>query len=273
MKKSFTLMYSFLMSKYSIRDKINYLRQIKKGKTQDFFSITDTSCETDILKFKNIKEYDYANYIFQKQHNTNIREEYNSLYLPGDWFRALPFDSLKEERTLLYGTLISFRSFFIDKVQEKIDDYIDTIIPNEYIYPYGQPLFVPTEDKKYFSMIDYEVRAGGREETLSSIKDFTFLMYKDIEEYAIKIADRFKEYTFIEESEEQELSSIYILTSIELAEKISFEDFFFKFREYQQPIGLVYNEVDSYFNNTIKKAIHNKIQEIEKLPTNIIEIR
>ena len=272
MKKKFTLMYSFLLSKYSIRDKMNYFRQIKRGKTQDFFSITDTSCETDILKFKNIKEYDYANYIFQKENKTNVREKYDTLYLPGDWFRALPFDSLREERTLLYGTLISFRSFFIDKVQEKIDDYIDNTIPFEYVSPYGQPLFVPTEDKKYFSMIDYEIRAGGREKTLSAIRDFAFVMYKDIEEYAIKIADKFKEYTFVEESEE-ELSSTYILTSIELAEKISFENFFFKFREHQQPIGLVYNEVENYFNNTIKKAIDDKIQEIEKLPTNIIEIR
>ena len=259
----FYKLFAFIFEKNSFNDKINYLKQLKIGKTtSDYFSIVDFACEQNINPHQTIKDYDYLNYKFQKEHNTKVREKYDALYLQGDWFRALPFDSYKNHRVLLYGTLISLRAFVIDKIYDKIEDYLNKILPHEYVSPYNEPLFKPTEDKKLFTLTEYELRAGGKEEVLKSIKKHAYsVLYNEIEEKAIELSNYFKNYTFIEE--DNDLSATYIIPSFKLAEEITFENFFYKFQEYKQPIELVYNEIDKYFEN-IKDKINQEITKIEK---------
>ena len=218
--------------------KFNTIRQKKIGKKEyDYFEITEPGGEDKIFKYKNLKEWDKENYEFQKKHKTMVRENYDELYMPGDWFRALELNDFGK-RELTYGQLESARSYVTLNAYEKLSDYIEYLYPSIHVRKYGTKMFEPTEDKKYSQLTDFEIRSAENEEKRKLIEKKLREFSNNIEETAISLLKPYKKYTFRKYSNKprHDMLDKFIIGGFEAAENISFKTFFHNFVENQQPV-------------------------------------
>ena len=237
--------------------KFNAIRQKLKGKKKyDYFEITEPGHSKDIFKFDNLKEWDFLNYEFQKKHGTLLRDTYDTLYMPGDWFRALELDSFGK-RNLTYGQLESARSYILSSVIDKLQEVIDSIYPVIYIIPYGEKTFKPTKDKKAYTMTELETRSCGNEKVRDALMTKLISLTEKIEEDIIKRLKPYEGYTFRKYSEgpRHKMLDIFIIGGFEAAENISFKTFFKDFVERQQPVEYLDKIIDRIFKNYKRELV------------------
>jgi len=190
-------------------------------KKYDYFEITEPGGEEEIFEYKNLKEWDQANYEYQKKHKTLVREKYDQLYMPGDWFRALELNDFGK-RELTYGQLESARNYVTLNAYEKLSDYIDFLYPSIHVRKYGTKMFEPTEDKRFSRLTDYEVRSAGNEEKRLEMEKKLRELYTEIENMAIFLLKPYKGYTFRKYSEgpKYDMLDLFIIGGFEAAENM-----------------------------------------------------
>jgi len=220
------------------RYKYNSVRQKKIGnKKYDYFEITEPGHSKKIMKFKNIKDWDYKEYKFQKKHHTAVRPVYDQLYMPGSWFRVLELNDFGK-RELTYGSLESARSFLFQLVFEKLNDLIDLKYPYIHVRPYGTKMFEKTEDKRFSIMTSYETRACGFEKERKELEKKLFELYNEIDDTIVSMLKPYQGYTFRKYSDtpKYDMLDSFIIGGFEAAEDISFKTFLKDFTKRQQPV-------------------------------------
>lgn len=224
--------------------KYNTLMQKLKGKKEfDYFSIIEygISSEDIFEKYKNIKEWDLENYLFQKEHETMVRDEYDSLYLSATLFRAIEKQEFSDNKELIYGNLESARSYIFEKIYRKLEKEIQNKYPYIYVQSYKEPTFKKIKGKKLYEMADTELRAGGKEKELSDIKKRLRELYNNIEDDIVFELNKFSGYTFKKYGKGSRFDRLdtFIVGGFEAAENISFKTFFNDFYLRLQPIELL----------------------------------
>lgn len=212
-------------------DTFNFHYQKIKGKEEyDYISINNFSKENAVEKFKTILDLDKDDWAFQKEHLTIVRDTYDSLYLPGIWFRAVPFNFIGR-RELLYGQLESARSYMLRKIHELITKKIDKKYPSIYIHEYS----------KSFMTSEAQIRACGFEKERHLLLSSLNKINDELENELIEVLKEFDKYTFKKESKDPIMNglTIYIFGGIKSAETTRLKSFFKDFTDKEQPVKVL----------------------------------
>ena len=186
--------------------------------------------------------------------------------MPGDWFRALELDSFGK-RHLVYGQLESARSYLLTMVLDKLSEAIDRVYPSILIRPYGEKTFRPAEKKNgktiSYYMNDYEERACGNEEKRDILRKRLYSLTYEIEEDIIEGIKSYSGCTFRKYSEgpRYDMLDSFIIGGFEVAEQISFKNFFPKFVKFQQPIEYLDRIGHKIYKKYKRKLFSSKKEE------------
>lgn len=154
--------------------------QKKVGIGKDKITITEYGVNgEDLTKFKNLKQWDKANFTYQKKHGQTGLDDNYKLYLFGDWFRMI------ENKKLIYGEIFSVHSYIFDKVEDKLRKF------EEGLYPHTTKFwFKKTKDKRYSTM-ESKTKAYGKEKELEQFSKFRMkftqeILYPKIKKFILK---------------------------------------------------------------------------------------
>ena len=189
---------------------------------------------------------------WQKKRGEKLTPKYNpkyyrTLYLMGDWFRALEVQEFNnKKRELVYGQLESARSYVWIAILEKLQEEIEKKYPYILARPYNQPLFTPTGDKGYSTMADMDKRAAGKEKELAKAEKRLRKITDKIERFVITSVEPYSEYTFRQYDESENGTGIdyFIIGGLKAAENMNFKTFFYDFYERRQPFEVLDNIVE-----------------------------
>lgn len=234
----------------------SYRQKIKYKKKYDYFCITELGKNKSIFKFNNLLEWDKENYVFQKENQTEVRDNYDCLYMSGDWFRALELNDFGK-RNLVYGIIISVNSYLTEIVYDKLADYIDKKYPSIICRPYGVPLFENIPNSKYSKMNDSETRANGKEKELEKLKLKLRGFWREIENQVLLEVKSLEGCTFrkVTEGSIYDKSDYFIFGGIEAAKNTNPKTFFKDFYDKLQPIEIldqIANKVYSKFKKNLR---------------------
>jgi len=230
---------------YKVNDFL--LKKKKDLKKHDYFILNDYGVNENIFSFKNIKDWDYDNWVFQKEAGTLVRDNYDQLYMTDTWFRARPKEELRNKREFIYGNLVSARGYILDKVYEKLEESIERKYPCIYVRKYGTPMFQKIKNSKYSTFSETEKRCAGKEKERSDLDKKLISIYKNIEDTIIQNLKPYEGYTFKETPDKQYDMYNYIIGGFEAAENISFKTFFKDFQEKEQPVQVLKNIAENVY--------------------------
>lgn len=200
---------------------------------------------------KSIKDVDYEDYLFQKEHLTEVRPTYDTLYLPEIYFRAIYFPhEFSKSKEFFYGSLISAREYGLNFVFDKLLKKIDKKYP--FIYK-RKPL--EKTDEGFYSM-DFEVKAAGKEVERKELINLLYSLRKDIENDVIDAIKPFSSFTFIRYPKDKHIdgNKLFIIGGFVAAENIFYQSFFNDFFEKEQHIDVLNNSL-----KTVYKKYKNKL--------------
>lgn len=229
-------------------DKYNECVQRKIGKKE--YKYLTLNGYRDLTDFsKSIKDVDFEDYLYQKENQTMVRENYDSLYLPEIWFRAIDkkFDFGKEE--LIYGSLISAREYGLNYVFNKLEKDID----KKYPFIYKRETLEKTEGG-FFSM-SLTVKAGGKEKERKELRDLLFTKRTEIEDEVLKVLEPLSGYTFKKYPKGKEGTEFFIIGGFKAAENIFYKSFFDDFYEREESVDLLKKELKKVYKRFKKELI------------------
>lgn len=142
--------------------------QKKVGFGKNKIRIVEYGINKDLSKFKNLKQWDKANYKYQLQHGQTHLETKYKLYLFGDWCRLI------ENKKLIYGEIFSLHGYIFDKVLDRLYKFESNLYPHTTKYK-----FIPSEDKKT-STLETTTKAYGKEKELEEFSKFRMKFTQDI---------------------------------------------------------------------------------------------
>lgn len=220
----------------------------------DYLTLNEPGSDTkEAFEYKSLKEWDFEDWKFQKEHETIVPESYDYLYMPGIWFRALELNDFGK-RKLTYGQLESARSFCFLKVLEKLDKKLDKEIPFLYSREYGVGMFSKIENSEYSLFNSGEKRCGGREKEREVLEKKVKGYHEQIEKDVLELLKPYDGYTFRKLSDQPIYDHLdyFIFGGFSAAENTSFKSFFKNFYSMQQPVELL---------NKIIKDVYKKYKE------------
>lgn len=223
-------------------DRFNYFKTKEVGnKKYDYLRLLDSPSKKTFKQ--NLYDWDKANWKFQKKHGTHVSNEFDNLWMIGEWFQAIPLNSNnKHQNEILYGTLESARSHVFIAVLDALGDKLDDKYPMIFKTHYGEKLFKKTKNKKYSKMIDLESRYGLNEKEHTLIKNKLRSITDEIEQNVIKELEPLSGFTFKESrTEDGAMADTFIIGGFEAAKKIYFKELFKGFYEYEQPYQILKN--------------------------------
>lgn len=178
--------------KYTINLKV----QKKIGFGDNKFSLEEYGTSFNVSQYKNLKQWDKEQYIYQKKHaQTNLDDKYK-IYLFGDWCRLI------ESKKLIYGILLSVSRYLYEQVTDKLTKFENNLYPHivdmKSKKESKKKINPLTKKKEYFYTMDFITKAYGREEELKKLKDFinkfkSETLYPKIKEY---VATHLKNRTY-----------------------------------------------------------------------------
>ncbi len=145
-------------------DRLNLAKLFTCGIGTDFiFLIEFLDDDVSLLDFPTLYDYDYDNYLFQKQSrekegdNDSLRDYYA--------FRWPPWIKLLIDENFHYATLTSLATYIMDQTEVAGNKFIDKLIPNRLIpgKNHGKP-------EKDGVLWDMRYDAGGHEKQLAELK-------------------------------------------------------------------------------------------------------
>ncbi|WP_409522713.1 hypothetical protein [Nitrincola sp. MINF-07-Sa-05] len=145
-------------------NKLNWAKLLTTGIGDDLIMLNESMAEsTSLLDFETLYDYDYDDHLFQERANKEQSPDYH----PCDYY-ALRFS--RWARLIIgdqfyYATLYSLAGYLTDELEEKGSDFIQTLIPHEYVdgKNHGKPA-------KGGFLWDIEVKANGLEKHLDELK-------------------------------------------------------------------------------------------------------
>jgi len=113
-------------------DNINWAKLLTSGIGDDYIFLNESMAENEsLLDFNSLYDYDYNDYLFQEQANKAEFKDYESR----DYY-ALRFSCwarLIINDQFYYATLYSLADYLTDKIEDISHDYIEMLIPHEYV--------------------------------------------------------------------------------------------------------------------------------------------
>ncbi|GMR16107.1 MAG: hypothetical protein BMS9Abin31_0414 [Gammaproteobacteria bacterium] len=111
---------------------LNWENLLTTGIGDDYIYLNESMAkDKSLLDFETLYDYDYADYLFQEQANKKEFSDYKSYeyyaYKHPSWVRLLIEDQF------YYATFLSLATYLHDETDSFGQDYIDTLIPHEYI--------------------------------------------------------------------------------------------------------------------------------------------
>lgn len=145
-------------------DNINWAKLFTSGIGDDYVLLNESMAKnTSLLDFNTLYDFDYADYLFQEQTNKKEFKDYKArdYYAIGfsRWLRLIINDQF------YYATLYSLAGYLTDEIEDKSCDYIEQLIPHEYV-----------EGKENGKRVkggfrwDMQIDAGGKEKQLDELK-------------------------------------------------------------------------------------------------------
>lgn len=237
------------------RYKFNEILQKEYGDEKfDYFTLKEPGSDTkSAYEFSSLKEWDYEDWKFQKEHETIVPEVYEYLYMPGVWFRALELNDFGK-RKLTYGQIESARSFCFLKILEKLDKKMNKEIPYLYSREYGVGMFSKIENSEYSLFNSGEKRCGGREVERYLLEKKIKEFHNQIEKDVLELLKPYDGYTFRKISNKPIFDHLdyFIFGGFTAAENTNFTTFFKDFYSMQQPVELL---------NKIIKDVYKKYKQ------------
>jgi len=234
------------------KERIKFLKKHSHSKYNYFHSY-------DYKKIlnKTLFEIDKKDWLYQYSHNTTV-PEYNILYLPDFMFEAYyktKYSSLGRE--YVFGNITSARHYIQEKVEYKLNNYLDKRIPS----------ILKVKSKKLKNdnfLMNFERVANGLEEEYEIC--FNYLLhslYHEIEEiFKEKYLNDIKDKTFrhVQDPVISFDSPIteFIIGDIEAAKKIKIKSFFQDFEKLEQPYGVI-KEIIKKIYKELKPKLKEKI--------------
>jgi hypothetical protein len=111
---------------------LNWGNLLTKGIGEDFISLSEFMAEGEtLIDFETLYDYDYADYLFQEE----ARKEDDKNYQGADYyaFRWPPWIRLLIDDNFWYSSFTSVARHLNDGIDEAGSDYIDQLIPYEYV--------------------------------------------------------------------------------------------------------------------------------------------
>lgn len=111
---------------------LNWACLLTTGIGDDYIYLNEAmSKDKSLLDFETLYDYDYADYLFQEQANKKEFSDYRGYdyyaYKHPSWVRLLIKDQF------YYATFLSLATYFHDEIDFIGQDYIDQLIPHEYV--------------------------------------------------------------------------------------------------------------------------------------------
>jgi len=251
----------------SDREKFNYLYFKKIGnKKNDYLHINEPGGNKKAFKFKNLLNWDFHDWKFQKKHNTKVSKKYKNLYLPGLSFVVIEKDNaFLNKRTLIYGRAQSAQSYITNNIFEKLQNYIkNNIYPYFYHIPYKGDILTKIPNSNFYKL--NEKRAAGKEKELKKLEIFLTKELENIEKDVINQIKQLKKYTFRINEQEDENFCLFIIGGKQAAKEINFKTFLKDFYELEQPhevLNIISKKIFKKYLKKIKKE-HKKIESENK---------
>lgn len=215
--------------RYSIQLKV----QKQAGFGNDKFSIEEYGSISYLSKYKNLREWDKEQYIYQKKHGqTNLDDTYK-IYLFGDWCRLI------ENKKLIYGILLSVGGYIYEQVTDKLMKFENGLYPHTLDVKSTKenkkrtnPL---TKKKEYFYTMDFTTKAYGREKELEELQSFIRkfeheTLYPKIKKYVAKHLSN-KTYRIVDKKETFNNYHQFLFTDQQALKNCTFENFLGDFNE------------------------------------------
>jgi len=222
-----------------------YLKNTKKLKKDgvkkyDYMTITEPGCfKRSIFKYKNLVSWDKRAWTFQKKHGTVVQDTYESLYMPGDWFRIIERNEFKK-KNLVYGQIESARMYILDQVTTALDNHLDKKIPFIFVTPYGEDLFTPLDDgSDLLTMNSPDKRSAGREKEREALEKDLRDIYPTIEKDVLDALKPLSSFTFRKRDDRFDGLDLFIFGGLAAAKGTSFKTFLKDFVEKEQPIEIL----------------------------------
>jgi len=205
--------------------------KILKNKKHDYFELIEFSfSKKDIYSYKNIMDYDFEDWSFQKKFKTMTAMEnkkYKNLYMPGFAFRCLEKIEILNKRKL-------------------------TLDPFIYVTPYGEDMFKNIKNSK-LRETNTTLKVMGKEKEFRKLTKKIFKLRKELDKDILKEIKQFKNATFrIKNKDDFNDFEAFIIGGKKVAKKISFKTFLPDF----------YNNLEaSEWLNIIEKKLYKKYKK------------
>jgi len=198
----------------------NWAKLLTAGIGEDFIFLNECMADNvSLLNFNSLYDYDYDDYLFQEQAN---KKEFKN-YKPKDYYA---FGFSRWARLIIndqfyYATLHSLAGYLIDEIEDKSHDYIEQLIPHEYV-----------EGKENGKQVkggfcwDMRIEANGLEKQLDELKS---RWYRYTQQRWIELSKEFTQNSpavFIEDiNVDGELNRNYIFNNEKTLKKIRWKYF------------------------------------------------
>jgi len=236
----------------------NRIKYCKKNSKKKFNYLH--SNEFNIYKDseKTVFDIDFSDWKFQKENNTIVRKNYDSLYLPHISIEAFVKTKYSLSRTYISGNIMSARSFLLNSLLNKLENELQKKIPTLLMIEYKK---IDNGNREFIS----EYRSCGLESEYKKLNiflqtEFIFI----IEDYIVNnILKNIENYTFvnIEECYRGDLNYNYIIGDLNSAKKIHLKSFFVDFEEFQQPIEYL-EKIEHKIFNKFKRVYLKYIENV-----------
>jgi len=201
-------------------DSLNWAKLLTSGIGDDFIFLNESMAENvSLLDFDTLYDYDYKDHLFQERAN---KKEFKS-YEGRDYY-ALRFSRwarLIINDQFYYATLYSLAGYLTDKIEDKSHDYIQKLIPHEYV-----------EGKENGKQVkggyrwDMRIEAAGLEKQLDELKS---RWHRYTEQRRLELSDEFTHdapTVFMEEiNKKGELNRNYIFNNGDTLKQIRWRHF------------------------------------------------
>jgi hypothetical protein len=191
--------------------------QKKVGFGKDKISIVEYGSNDDLSKFKNLKQWDKANYKYQLKHGQTHLDIKYKLYLFGDWCRLI------ENKKLIYGEIFSLHGYIFDKVVDRLYKFEAGLYPHT-----SKHKFIKNSDKKT-STLKTTTKAYGKEKELECFSDFRMkftheILYPKIKKYILKNSSN-KTYRIVNKKETVDNFHQFLFSDNKALKNCNFETF------------------------------------------------
>ncbi len=199
--------------------------QKEVGIGKDKFTLNEYAIKPeDLSKYKNLKQWDKAQYKYQKKHGQTHLDIKYKLYLFGDWCRLI------ENKKLIYGEMFSVSGYILDKVEDRLRRFEDALYPHTSKFK-----FIPNNDKENTSTLKTTTKAYGKEEELEQFSKFCMnfvqnILNPKIKKYILKNYKN-KTYRIVEKKEIFDNSHQFLFSDNNALKNCSFKTFLDDFNQ------------------------------------------